>query len=269
MCIAAWIWQAHPVYPLLLVLNRDEFHGRPTKAVEWWGEGCEKILGGRDILGGGTWMGCTKSGRLSFLTNVLEPDSIPSAKTRGDLPLRFLQGRMSPLEYAEEISKEADDYNGFNLVMADLCTRSMFCVSNRPKGKPVTIQAVSPGLHVLTNANLDAPWHKAERLGKSFKKLLHKHGEEEISARDMAEKLMTDTMEADLDRLPNTGCDSEWERQLSSIFVEVDTKLGKYGTRSTAVLSVKENCDASLYERYLEGGVWKEHTINYHIENLE
>lgn len=126
MCIAAWIWQAHPVYPLLLVLNRDEFHDRyllvisrslllmhskliklinfltcvyttifggvrPTKAAGWWGEEYEKILGGRDVLGGGTWMGCTKHGRLAFLTNVLEPDSDPSAKTRGDLPLRFLQ----------------------------------------------------------------------------------------------------------------------------------------------------------------------------------
>ena len=28
MCIAAWLWQSHPVYPLLLLLNRDEFHDR-------------------------------------------------------------------------------------------------------------------------------------------------------------------------------------------------------------------------------------------------
>lgn len=28
MCIAAWIWQAHPYYPFLLVLNRDEYHER-------------------------------------------------------------------------------------------------------------------------------------------------------------------------------------------------------------------------------------------------
>lgn len=64
---------------------------RPTKAVGWWGEGSKKILGGRDVLGGGTWMGCTKDGRLAFLTNVLEPDAMPGARTRGDLPLRFLQ----------------------------------------------------------------------------------------------------------------------------------------------------------------------------------
>ena len=50
-----------------------------------------KVLGGRDVLGGGTWMGCTKDGRLAFLTNVLEPDAMPGARTRGDLPLRFLQ----------------------------------------------------------------------------------------------------------------------------------------------------------------------------------
>lgn len=43
------------------------------------------------MLGGGTWMGCTKDGRLAFLTNVLEPDAMPDARTRGDLPLRYLQ----------------------------------------------------------------------------------------------------------------------------------------------------------------------------------
>jgi uncharacterized protein with NRDE domain len=36
-------------------------------------------------------MGCTKDGRLAFLTNVLEPDAMPGARTRGDLPLRYLQ----------------------------------------------------------------------------------------------------------------------------------------------------------------------------------
>ncbi|CAN6181637.1 unnamed protein product [Urochloa humidicola] len=160
MCIAAWIWQAHPVHQLLLLLNRDEFHSRPTKAVGWWGEGSRKILGGRDVLGGGTWMGCTKDGRLAFLTNVLEPDAMPGARTRGDLPLRYLQSNKSPLEVATEVAEEADEYNGFNLILADLTTNIMVYVSNRPKGQPATIQLVSPGLHVLSNARLDSTWHK-------------------------------------------------------------------------------------------------------------
>jgi len=75
---------------------------------------------------------------------------------------------MNPLEYAEEVSKEADDYNGFNLIVADLCARSMFYVSNRPKGKPISVQAVSPGLHVLSNANLDTPWHKVKQAHSIF-----------------------------------------------------------------------------------------------------
>jgi hypothetical protein len=38
---------------------------KPTKAVGWWGKGPTKILGGRDVLGGGTWMGSTKDGSLA------------------------------------------------------------------------------------------------------------------------------------------------------------------------------------------------------------
>lgn len=43
------------------------------------------------MVGGGTWLGCTKDGKLAFLTNVLEPEEDPTARTRGDLPVRFLQ----------------------------------------------------------------------------------------------------------------------------------------------------------------------------------
>lgn len=54
----------------------------------WW-EGGE-ILGGRDEVAGGTWLACNKYGKFAFLTNVREVQSIPQAKSRGDLPVRFL-----------------------------------------------------------------------------------------------------------------------------------------------------------------------------------
>ncbi|CAL9127769.1 unnamed protein product [Musa acuminata var. zebrina] len=266
MCIAAWLWQSHPVYPLLLLLNRDEFHDRPTKPVAWWGDGFQKILGGRDGLAGGTWLGCTKDGRLAFLTNVLEPDLLSGAKSRGELPLRFLQDRQSPVEFAEDLVKEANEYNGFNLILADTSSKLMVYVSNRPKGEPVSVQVVSPGLHVLSNAKLDSPWPKAQRLGTSFMDIILKHGDEEISQEDMVEELMFDTTKANREKLPNTGCDPNWELNLSSVFVGVETELGRYGTRSTAALSVKTTGNVSFYEKYLENGVWKEHTVAYNIE---
>lgn len=267
MCIAAWIWQSHPAYQLLLFLNRDEFHDRPTEPVGWWGESNKKILGGRDEKGGGTWLGCTEEGRVAFITNFREPDSLSGAKTRGALPLRFLKSTKSPQECAEEIVEEADQYNGFNLILADLCSRTMIYISNRPKGQSLSVQTVSPGLHVLSNANLDTPWPKVQRLHDNLKELLEKHGNQEVIAEQVIGQLMGDKSKADRDNLPDTGLPSEWELKLSPIFVETDTEVGRYGTRSMAALSAKVNGEVIFYERYLENGMWNEHTMRYQIEN--
>lgn len=41
---------------------------------------------------------------------------------------------------------------------------------------------------------------------------------------------------------------------------------GRYGTRSTIALSVNMSGDVSFYEKYVEDGTWKEHTVNYRIK---
>ncbi|CAN0927427.1 Transport and Golgi organization 2 homolog [Linum grandiflorum] len=159
MCIAAFLWRAHPLYPLLLLHNRDEYHKRPTAAVEWWTD--IDIVGGRDEVAGGTWLACSRGGRVVFLTNVMELHERPDAKSRGELPLLFLQSCKAPREFAEGLAKEADQYNGFNLILADILSNTMVYVSNRAKGKEAfIIQNVSPGIHVLSNAHLDSPWPK-------------------------------------------------------------------------------------------------------------
>ncbi|KAF8026321.1 hypothetical protein BT93_F2955 [Corymbia citriodora subsp. variegata] len=266
MCIAAFVWQAHPLYPLILVQNRDEYHNRPTKPVEWWEE--IEILGGRDEVAGGTWLACSREGRVAFLTNVLELHTLNEAKSRGDLPVLFLKSTKSPREFAEQLVIEAHQYNGFNLIVADICSKTMVYISNRPKGEPITIQDVSPGIHVLSNAKLDSPWHKARRLGQNFRELLKRYGEFDLPVNEIVEKLMKDTVKADKSSLPHI-CSLDWEFNLSSIYVEVDTPMGRYGTRSTAVLSVKANGEVSFYEKYLEKDQWKEKTVKYHIKKLK
>ncbi|KAA3471996.1 transport and Golgi organization 2-like protein [Gossypium australe] len=64
---------------------------RPTEPLIWW-EGGE-ILGGRDGQAGGTWLASSRDGRLAFITNFRELQSIPPAKSRGNLPVDFLQAR--------------------------------------------------------------------------------------------------------------------------------------------------------------------------------
>ncbi|KAK7275749.1 hypothetical protein RIF29_16871 [Crotalaria pallida] len=265
MCIALILWQDHPLYPFLLLNNRDEYHNRPTKPVSWW-EGCD-IIGGRDEIASGTWLACSKEGRVAVLTNVLELHTLPEAKSRGDLPVLFLKSGKHPKEFAESLKSEAHYYNGFNLIVADIGSKSMVYISNRPKGQAITIQEVSPGMHVLSNAKLDSPWHKARRLERNFKEQLAKYGKGEIPVKEITEKLMKDKVKAKKSSLPHI-CSYDWEFNLSSVFVEVDTPLGLYGTRSSAALTVRSNGEASFFETYLDCGKWKEHAIDFHMENV-
>ncbi|MED6132886.1 hypothetical protein PIB30_022965 [Stylosanthes scabra] len=266
MCIALFLWQAHPLYPFLLFNNRDEYHNRPTKEVSWW-EGSD-ILGGRDEIAGGTWMGCSRQGRIAFLTNVLELHTLPEAKSRGDLPLLFLKSNKSPKEFAESLKREAHYYNGFNLIVIDMKSKSMVYISNRPKGQPITIEEVSPGLHVLSNAKLDTPWHKTQRLEQSFKEEFAKYGKGELPVKEMIQKLMKDKVKADESCLPHI-CSLDWELNLSSIFVEIQTPLGVYGTRSSAALVIRSSGEANFFEEYLDDGIWKEHVIDFYIPKLK
>ena len=57
--------------------------------MSWWED--IDIVGGRDEIAGGTWLACSREGRVAFLTNVLELRSLPEAKSRGDLPVSFLK----------------------------------------------------------------------------------------------------------------------------------------------------------------------------------
>lgn len=64
------------------------------------------------------------------------------------------------MEFAKELVNEGNEYNGFNLILADIETKKMVYITNRPKGEPMAIQEVQPGIHVLSNAKLNSPWPK-------------------------------------------------------------------------------------------------------------
>ncbi|WJX32663.1 hypothetical protein P8452_20961 [Trifolium repens] len=79
----------------------------------------------------------------------------------------------------------------------------------------------------------------------------------EIHVKEVIKKLMKDRVKADKSMLPNI-CSLDWEFNLSSIFVEVETPLGVYGTRSSAALTVRSSGKVSFYEHYLDDeNVWK------------
>lgn len=263
MCIAVFLWNSDPRYPLVLLLNRDEYYNRPTAPLGWWQDG--EILGGRDEQAGGTWLACSREGKLAFLTNVREIKSFPQVKSRGDLPVRFLKSKKSPKEFAEELMGEVGEYSGFNLVAADLCSMTMVYITNRPKEKGLSVTEVFPGIHVLSNATLDTPWPKAQRLRNSFEDVVKKGFEGEISVKGITESLMNDTTKDDESELPGIY-PPDYEHPASAIFVVANTPLGQYGTRSTSAVIMKHDRELCFYERSQEKEAWREQTITYRIE---
>nr|GEU81329.1 histone deacetylase HDT1 [Tanacetum cinerariifolium] len=179
---------------------------RPTKPLHWWE--CGKILGGRDVTAGGTWLASNRQGRVAFVTNVRELNSLSAvaAKSRGDLPVQFLQSDKTPLEFAEETVKETDQYNGFNLLIADILSMNMVYVTNRPKGGSDYVTSVPPGAHVLSNASLNTPWPKVssnQRLEHGFRDFFNQYGDGEIPINEMVDKLMGNTVKDELSKLPH------------------------------------------------------------------
>lgn len=164
MCLIVFAWQTHPEYPLIVAANRDEFHARPSANAHWWQDHPD-ILAGRDLQAGGTWLGVTRDGRFSTITNYRE-QSVTGANfhSRGELVTEFMSGSRSPVQYSREI--DGADYAGFNLLTAD--HRSMCYVSNR--GDAAT--ELPPGVYGLSNASLDTPWSKLTRTRQRLAQLV-------------------------------------------------------------------------------------------------
>src|SRR5580698_1098474 len=97
--------------------NRDEMAAREWEMpAEYW----PGVIAGRDVLGGGTWMGMNRHGVMAAVLNrtgTLGP--APGKNSRGELPILAL--RHETAQAATEALKglDAGAYRSFNLVIAD------------------------------------------------------------------------------------------------------------------------------------------------------
>ncbi|EEB95015.1 hypothetical protein MPER_06081, partial [Moniliophthora perniciosa FA553] len=102
--------------------NRDEFLDPPTRDARFHSFGHEDsagtILSGIDEMGGGTWLGLTRAGKIALLTNITEPPSAFSS-TRGSLASSFLQfDSEEPLdEQVKKLFPRDAKFAGFNLLL--------------------------------------------------------------------------------------------------------------------------------------------------------
>lgn len=102
MCLILFRFRPQTDEPLLVAANRDEFHERASAAAQFWDDE-PHILAGKDLVAGGTWLGCSRHGRFAALTNFAQGDITPFPKSRGELVHGFLSGLQSVKEYALSI----------------------------------------------------------------------------------------------------------------------------------------------------------------------
>ncbi|HTJ90882.1 MAG TPA: NRDE family protein [Acidocella sp.] len=131
---------------VLVGANRDEMVARNWEGpAEYW----PGLIGGRDILGGGTWMALNRHGVMAAVLNrhgSLGP--APGKRSRGELPLLAL-GETSAQAAAERVSRlDAGAYRSFNLVLADL--DGAFLLRGLERGAPLS-QKLAPGTVMLTS----------------------------------------------------------------------------------------------------------------------
>src|SRR6478672_1245170 len=220
MCLIVFAWHIIPGMPLIAAGNRDEFHDRPALPADWWTDQ-PQIYAGRDLRGGGTWMGISRDGRFAAITNIRAPEhKRDGTPTRGALVADYLSSDLDAHTYVREIASRAHRYNGFNLLVGD--AHQLIWFSNGDEQDERNGQPLAPGVYGLSNGALDTPWPKVVRTKAQFASLLCQGAPEEAYF-----EMLSDTTRAPDCRLPKTGISLEWERALSSVWID----LPEYGTR--------------------------------------
>lgn len=227
MCLIAWNWQPDSPTPLILLSNRDEFHARPVRALHWWDATADgrRILAGKDLQAGGTWLGVSQHGRLAALTNYRNAEvARTDTPSRGELVTEFLQSTLSSAEFLESLAGRAGRYNPFNLLVYD-GRQLMGLHSPTPH-----ILTLKPGVGGVSNANFNTPWPKLTSLTRELEMRI---AQQQTDSANLLALLHDSSLAADAD-LPQTGVPVALERMLSSIFVA----SVNYGTRASSLVTL-------------------------------
>ena len=222
MCLILLSYRPGTTRPLVVAANRDEFHARATQAADFWPEHPD-LVAGKDLVAGGTWLGCTRTGRFAALTNFSQDTDPTAPKSRGGLVHEFLVSQHSAMDYAESI--DAPIYAGFNLLLFDGV--ELVYASNIATGDQQLPRRLAPGSYGLSNAELGAEWPKCTDGAAAIAELAAAN----CGIDELLSKLTDSTTPAD-ERLPHRDRDISFERRIAPCFIVGDD----YGTRASSAL---------------------------------
>ena len=226
MCLIALAHRASERFAFVLAANRDEDHLRPSRAAHFW-EDAPEVLGGRDVLAGGSWLAITRAGRFAAVTNLRgAPPPSAALRSRGELVRSFVTSAAPPNEFASQI--DASQYAGFHLLIGEMGRSAHY--------RAIVTRDYGPGIYGLSNAPDGERWPKVGVAIDAMSRALE-------SAHDA--NALANTLLAFL-RTP---------RNLGRVEEEVFIVGNRYGTRSSTVVIATMGEILFVEQNYLPGGV--------------
>jgi uncharacterized protein with NRDE domain len=139
----------------VLAANRDELIARPSRSPGVLHTD-PLVLGGRDLVAGGTWLAVAADGTVCAVTNrhpaegpPVAPD--PSRRSRGEIPVELLT--MDPAAVPAHLAALGPGlYNPVNVLWIG---RDRALVAHVDDSGPVRVLDLAPGPHVLTTRDVD------------------------------------------------------------------------------------------------------------------
>jgi uncharacterized protein with NRDE domain len=236
MCLLLIAVDTVPDTPLLLLGNRDEFHGRATADARPWAED-DRVVGGRDLVARGSWLAARSDGRFAAVTNLRTGLPATAPRSRGWLVRDFVLGNAGARDYLDALDAEVENYGPFNLVVGDRHGAWVRGTANE------AARRLDAGVHVISNGPIGVHWPKTERLQQRFLAAAASAGGVPSDAQLL--DLLADEQRPVDEALPRTGVGLELERVLSPIFIRGD----KYGTRASSLVSCGADGRVALDER--------------------
>ena len=170
MCTLALYFNVFNDLPLLVAANRDEHFDRPS-APPADIAGPPRLVAGRDLRVGGTWLGVNEHGLLVGILNrrqnggANDQPSAPNYRSRGLLCMDLLQ-RSDVRDCFTFLAGHQAIYNPFTLIFADRQTAGVAYNNHQPR---IITKELNAGLHVFSSAaELDLNSAKADRAHPRF-----------------------------------------------------------------------------------------------------
>ena len=150
VCTLTIAWQVFDAAPIVVAANRDEALDRPSARPAVYATD-PVVVAPRDARAGGTWIGISEHDCFVGITNRWTDATLAGDRSRGQLVADVLS-RPSAAAGRSMVERavRADEYEGFNLVLAD--RDGAFCLEWDGE---LHVTSFEPGVHVVVNTGFD------------------------------------------------------------------------------------------------------------------